>query len=47
MLQKLSFEGRAEWIKIVVHRTFSYWALSFKLSVSVIKEIERLSSNFL
>ena len=42
MLKKLSFAGIVELIKTVLHNTLSYWALSFKLPESVIKELERL-----
>jgi len=47
MLQKLSFAGRAELIKSVLHNTLSYWAMSFKFPVSVIRELESLFSTFL
>ena len=46
MLKKLSPAGRIELIRSVIHNTLSYWALTFKFPISVVKEIERISSNF-
>ena len=47
ILKKLSFAGRVELIKTVLQNTLSYWALSFKIPESTIKELERMSANFL
>lgn len=47
ILKKLSMAGRAELIKTVIHNTLSFWAMTFKLLVSIVKEIKRLSANFL
>ena len=41
-LHFLSFAGRAERIKGVLHNPVNYWVFSFKLPGSVIKELERI-----
>jgi len=45
--QTLSFAGRVELIKSVLHGMATYWLLSFKMPVSVCKELEKLFANFL
>ena len=43
----LSFAGRIELIKYVLHGMVSYWIHSFKIPVSISKELEKLFANFL
>jgi len=42
----LSAAGRAELIKCVLHNIVSFWMYTFKLSDSILKELERIFSNF-
>ena len=46
-LNFLSFAGRAELIKGVLHNLLSYWVFSFKFPTSIVKELERIFSNFI
>ena len=46
MLKKLSFAWREELIKIILQNSLSYWAFSFKLPSSIIRELERIFSGF-
>jgi len=45
--QTLSFAGRNELIKTVLHGMVAYWIHSFKIPASSCKEIEKLFPNFL
>ena len=46
-LNSVSFAGRTEMVKCVLHNVVSYWAFSFKLPNTVLRELERLFSNFI
>jgi len=46
-LNLLSFPGRLELIKSVLHYLLSYWVFSFRLPCSVIKELESIYAKFL
>jgi len=46
-LGTLSFAGRAELTRCVLHNLIGYWVYAFKLPGTVIKESERLLSNFI
>ena len=47
MTKQLSFSGRTKLIKTVILNTISQWSQSFSFPISVTKEIERISANFL
>ena len=47
MARLLSFFGRVELINSVLYNVLGYWIQTYKLSLSVCKELERLAANFL
>ena len=46
-LNLLSFPGRIELIKSVLHNLLSYWVLTFRIPSTVIKELENIYAKFL
>jgi len=47
IMKSLPFSGRAKLIKTILLNTLSYWRQSFNFPTNVIKELERISVNFL
>jgi len=46
-LKLLSFAGRVELIRSMLHNLLAYWIFSIKLPASLIKELEGIHANFL
>jgi len=45
--RSLSIAGRAELMKSVLHNMLAYWVCSYKIPNTVVRELERLFTNFL